>query len=171
MSKTTFRQLEEKDLPDRVRWFNNKEITQYLGPSVKDGTTLEKQTEWFEHYRQGDDRKMFVIEHDGKPVGNVGLTDISKTDLNAGIFIFVGEQGYQGKGIGQEAIKFILDLGFNDLILHKIWLYVCELNEAAIALYRKTGFEQEGRLKDMWRIDGKYYDEIVMAKFNPKDKE
>jgi len=43
---------------------------------------------------------MFVIEYDDKPVGNVALTDISKNDSNAGLFIVIGEKKFPGKGIG-----------------------------------------------------------------------
>ncbi len=165
----TFRKLEEKDLPDRVSWFNKKEINQYLSSEARLGTTLEKQKEWFDRYIKNSDRKMFVIESDGRLVGNVGLTDISETDCNAGLFIVIGEKEYWGKGIGEQAIHFILDFAFNQLNLHKVWLYVCDANIGAINLYEKCGFKQEGRLKQMWRIDGEYYDEIVMAKFNPND--
>lgn len=170
MQNITFRNLEEKDLPDRVRWFSQKDVSQYLGASVREGTTLEKQREWFKQYAKKTNIKMFVIEADGKPVGNVALTEISEADSNAGLFIAIGERDYQGKGIGTKAIEFILNFGFNQLNLHKIWLYVSELNVSAINLYEKCGFEKEGQLKDMWKIDGKYYDEIAMAIFNPKDR-
>lgn len=171
MENITFRPLEEKDLPDRVRWFNQKEISQYLGPEIRNGTTLKKQKEWFLRFKKLGDREMFVIECNGTPIGNVALTDISKEDSNAGIFIVIGEKDFHGKGIGEKAVQYIVDLGFNKLHLHKIWLYVGEPNIAAQNLYLKFGFQEEGRLKEMWKIDGKYYDEIVMALFNPNEKE
>lgn len=170
MPNITFRKLEEKDLPDRVRWFSQKEIGQYLNSQFRLGTTLEKQQEWYARFIKRDDIEMYVIECDGVPVGNVALTDISKTDSNAGLFIVVGDKDYQSKGIGTKAVNFVIDRGFNELGLHKIWLYVCAENVNAIKLYDKCGFAQEGLLKDMWKIEGKYYDEVVMAVFNPKDK-
>lgn len=171
MADITFRELEEKDLPDRVRWFNQKEVSQYLGSQVRHGTTLEKQKEWFARFMKIDDRKMYVILYDGKPVGNVALTDISKKDRNAGLFIVIGETNHHRRGIGTKATEFILDYGFGELNLHKIWLHVFSPNVGAIKLYEKCGFKVEGRLKEMLKIDGKYHDEIVMAKFNPKEKE
>ena len=170
MPNVSYRKLEKRDLPDRVRWFNKIEVSRYLNADARKGTTLKKQQEWYARFIKKDDILMYTIESDGKPVGNVALTDISKTDSNAGIFIAINCD-YYGKGIGMKAIQFILDLGFNELNLHKIWLYVCAENVPAINLYKKCGFKEEGRLKDMWNVDGKYYDEIVMAIFNPKDND
>ena len=156
-------------MPDRVRWFSQKEISQYLGTEIRLGTSLSKQKQWYYRFTRKTNIKMFVIECDGKPVGNVALTEISKVDCNAGLFIVVGERDLHGKGIGTAAIEYILDYGFNQLDLHKVWLYVSELNVGAIKLYEKCGFKKEGQLKDMWKIDGKYHDEVVMGIFNPKE--
>jgi len=167
--KITFRPLEQKDLDDRVRWFNDKQITQFLGSSVQQGTTMKKQEYWFKNARKQGNIKTFVIEADGKAVGNVALTDISPINENGGLFIVVGEKEYHQKGIGTFAIDYITDFAFKELNLHQVWLYVCEENVPAIKLYEKCGFEKEGLLRDMWKIKGKYYGEIVMVKFNPKN--
>ena len=169
MNKISFRPLTEKDLPDRVRWFNDKKITQFLGTSVRQGTTIKKQENWFKNARRLGNIKTFVVECDGKPVGNVALTDISGINENAGLFIVIGEKDYHRKGIGTEATNFITEFAFKELGLHQVLLYVCEENLPAIKLYEKCGFEKEGLLRDMWKIKGKYYGEIVMVKFSPKD--
>lgn len=170
MSNITFRLVEKKDLPDRVKWFNTKDISKYLSTQFRKGTTLKKQEEWYSNYLKDSNKKIFVIEYDGKPIGNVGLTEISQEDNHAGLVIFIGEKEYQGKGIGKKAVQYIVDYGFDKLNLHQIWLYVCAANTNAIKLYEKCGFAREGLLKEMWKYGDKYEDEIVMAIFNPKDK-
>ena len=169
MPPITFRPIEKRDLPDRVRWFNKIEVSRYLNSNLRKGTSLEEQQEWYARFLKKDDIKMFTIESDGKPVGNVALTNISENDSNAGLFIAI-DSAYFGKGIGTKAIQFILDYGFNQLGLHKIWLYVCAENKPAIKLYEKCGFKEEGCLKDMLKIEDKFYDEIVMAILNPTEK-
>lgn len=169
MSKITFRPLTEKDLEDRVRWLKDKKIIQYLGNVSHETSTQKKQEDWFKRNKKLCNNKFFVIEADGKPVGNIALTDISPINMNGGLFIIIGEKDYQRKGIGTEATNFITDFAFKELGLHQVWLYVCEENMPAIKLYEKCGFEKEGLLRDMWKIKGKYYGEIVMVKFNPKD--
>ncbi|MCX6812787.1 MAG: GNAT family N-acetyltransferase [Candidatus Berkelbacteria bacterium] len=99
--KITYRPVTKNDLPDRVRWFNDLEISQFLGDIVRSGTTLAKQKKWFEKILKEKNRKDFVIEVDGKPVGGVALLEINKIDKNAGIFIFVGEKRFWGKGVAK----------------------------------------------------------------------
>lgn len=154
---------------DRVRWFSNPEVRQYLGNPVRHGTSMEEQNKWFEKEESSSDRAMFTILVNDKVVGNVGLSEIDETDKNAGIFVVIGDKNYWRQGIATEAVKFIIDHGFNKLKLHKLWLHVYEPNTAAIKLYEKLGFSSEGCLKEMALIDGKFVNEITMGMINPKD--
>jgi len=48
--------------------------------------------------------------------------------------------------------------------LHRLELTVMAHNEAALALYKKMGFEIEGRKKHTLFINGSFVDEYCMAK-------
>ncbi len=48
--------------------------------------------------------------------------------------------------------------------LHRIELTVMTENAAAIALYKKRGFEIEGTRKDAYIINNRYVNEYMMAK-------
>lgn len=169
MAKISYRPLKHSDLEIRVKWLNNPMVSRYLGSNVREGTTLAKQEEWFSKYKDDKSRELFVILADDIPVGNVGITNINLLDRNASLFIMIGEESYWGKGIAKEAIRYIVNYGFDKLNLHKIWLYVYSINERARNLYRSVEFIEEARLKAMVIIDNKFYDEIVMAIFNTKE--
>ncbi len=159
-----------KDLAYRVDWFENSEIRRYLGPSVRNGTTLEKQKKWFQKLQKDNKCKFFVIKVDKKPIGNVSLGEISKIDKNASIFIVIGDKDYWGKGVAPDALKYITDYGFNELKLHKIYLYVIPSNVRAVRCYEKFGFIKEAVHTEMSKIDGKFHDEIFMSLTNPKEE-
>ena len=165
--KVKFRPLTKLDLADRVRWFNDPDVSQFLGSPIREGTNLSEQKKWFSKYKNDESRKLFVIEADRKPVGNIGLIEIDRKDKNAGLFIFIGEKDFWSQGIAKQAIQYILNYGFKKLWMHKIWLCVCALNERAIRLYEGVGFEVEGRHSDMYKIDGRYYNELFMSLINP----
>ncbi|KJA22154.1 hypothetical protein HYPSUDRAFT_77508 [Hypholoma sublateritium FD-334 SS-4] len=69
----------------------------------------------------------------------------------------------QGKGIGTAVTRSMLDHAFIHLYMHRIWLAVFEGNDKAIAVYRKCGFVEEGRMRKANWFAGQWKDEIYMG--------
>ena len=74
-----------------------------------------------------------------------------------------------GHGICSECIRLIVEYGFQNLRLHKIFLRVLADNEIARKSYEKAGFMQEAYLKDEVCIRGIYKDLILMRIINPQE--
>lgn len=166
MLELKYTKLDRSHLPHRMKWLNDAEVNRYLGHQVRNGTDEAFHTNWFDEYEKDDSREIFLILDGDKPIGQIGLLDINLFDKNASLYILIGEKDYWHKGIGAEAMKFILNYGFEELGLHKIWLEVHAKNENAIKLYKKFGFIQEGYFKENVLYEDGYGDEIRMAKFN-----
>lgn len=76
-------------------------------------------------------------------------------------------QGYRGQGVGSRLMNAIAEHA-KKIGLEKIELHVYTSNLAAIALYRRFGFEQEGVIKKYRKLDDRYFDCLMMGKFlNP----
>ncbi|KAE9404067.1 acyl-CoA N-acyltransferase [Gymnopus androsaceus JB14] len=70
---------------------------------------------------------------------------------------------FWGRGYATEVLTFIIDYAFQQLAMHRISLGTFANNTAAIKVYKRVGFVQEGvRRKANW-MDGKWQDEILMA--------
>ena len=78
----------------------------------------------------------------------MGLSNISKLNKNADLFIAIGEDNCRDKGIGKIAMEWIINYGFNKLNLRKINLGVVKNNIPAVKLYKSLGFVIEGEMKD-----------------------
>ena len=78
-----------------------------------------------------------VARHD-HPVGHAMLVDGEDGSHELAIFVL---QAYQGAGIGTELLETTLGAA-QQQGLDRVWLSVERWNRAAIALYRKTGFER-----------------------------
>ncbi|CEH28430.1 GNAT family acetyltransferase [Aneurinibacillus migulanus] len=73
---------------------------------------------------------------------------------------------FWGHGIGKNLLKESISWADSNGI-KKITLNVLETNDKAIKLYKRFGFEIEGILKnDKILADGKYYNTIIMGRFN-----
>jgi len=158
----------QKDIPCRVKWLNNPIVNKFIGEEPAQKTNLKKQQEWFSNYQKSKNKKFFTICDNSKPIGFMGLSNISKSNKNADLFIAIGEDDYRGKGIGKIAIKWIVNYGFNKLKLHKINAGVIKNNIFAIKLNKSLGFVIEGEMKDEVCRNGRFYDFLSMAIFNKK---
>jgi RimJ/RimL family protein N-acetyltransferase len=71
--------------------------------------------------------------------------------------VLVGDKNTRGKGIGQQMIKEILKIAFDELQLHRVSLGVFDFNVSAIACYEKAGFIKEGLLRDSRKNGDEYW--------------
>ena len=154
------RLVEEKDLEKLVEWRNSDEMYQvfYEFPIPMSG-----QKEWFgRHLSSGD--LLFIIECSTSAIGTVGLQNIDLRNRHAefGRFMIPDIQ-YRNKGYGYQAVRLILEYSFDHLNLNRVYLDVLEYNSAAISLYEKMGFEQEGIKQKHIYKNGRYHNLICMS--------
>lgn len=69
----------------------------------------------------------------------------------------------QRKGIGTKLLERVIEWAKNSHTLEKIQLNVRASNLSAISLYKKMGFEEEGRLKNRIKIKDRYIDDVIMG--------
>jgi RimJ/RimL family protein N-acetyltransferase len=65
---------------------------------------------------------------------------------------------HQGKGYGGEAINWAVDWGFSSLALHRISIGTVSFNDRAQHLYKKLGFKEEGRVRECFWHNRRWYD-------------
>jgi RimJ/RimL family protein N-acetyltransferase len=102
----------------------------------------------------------FVAEEGGEVVGQL---HVARTRHGYGELGMMVAKGSRGQGVGtalmEAAIAWAREQG-----LHKLVLDVFPHNEAAIALYRKCGFVEEGRrVKQYRRANGELWDAVQMG--------
>jgi len=140
------RPLEREHLARCVKWFNDSDVTYFLG---REGPlTMAEEERWFNEYRQKIDEEIYALHVDDVHVGNVGLHRIDRVNRKADVGIVIGERDYWSKGYGTDAMRTILRYAFDRLRLHKISLDVLEYNTRALRSYEKCGFVREGVRRD-----------------------
>ena len=106
-----------------------------------------------------------VIKENNKQriVGSASLkfnpNEHSKHKAELGITV---HDDYQNVGIGTTLVKHLLNIAQLKK-LRKVWLQVNTNNDVAIHIYKKAGFQIEGKLCKERYINNKYRDEYRMA--------
>ena len=167
----TFRPITADDIPDKVRLYNDKEITRYL--NYEEEFSVEQSLRWFEKVKNDPTRFENIIEdvENGKPrkVGIVGLFDIDLKNRMAGFYITIGERNYQGRGIARKVTVDFLTSCFLEFQLEKIYLFTHQENLRAQRLYERIGFVREGVLRHELYVRGRfinrYYYGILRGEF------
>jgi len=110
-----------------------------------------------------------IIE--GRIVGMVGVVTFPNKPRrkHAGAIGISVHEDWQGKGIGKELMRAIVDLADNWLNLTRLELEVYADNAAAVRLYERFGFEVEGKLRQHALRDGQFVDAIVMGRLRATD--
>lgn len=93
----------------------------------------------------------------------VGLLRVEVSRHGFGEFGMLVDRGWRGRGVGSALVAAAGDWARGQR-LHKLCLEVFAHNAAAIALYRRCGFIEEGRrVKQYRRANGELWDSIVMG--------
>jgi len=103
---------------------------------------------------------------DGEVVGNLGLETYPNRPRvrHAGSIGMAVRDDWQGRSVGTALMGAALDLADNWLNLSRIELRVYADNSAAVALYKRFGFEIEGNHRCYAFRDGEYVDAYSMAR-------
>lgn len=165
--KVILKAYEKSDIEMAHKLFNNFEMQRFLSPSAIFPISFEEEAEFVASCGKNKDKtySFAVTTLDGKYIGGCGYMNANWRNRTAWIGIAIADPEYWGKGYGTEAAQLLLDFIFNELNLRKVLLNVFSFNERAIKCYQKLGFKEEGRLKEQVYKDGKYTDDIIMAKF------
>ncbi|MGG4166355.1 GNAT family protein [Rossellomorea vietnamensis] len=127
-------------------WGPNKEkdSQDFVNQAIKD-STLNPRT-----------RFVFAIIHDEMVIG-AGEFNIRDFTNKGGEIGYIVNPDYWGKGIATEVATLLIDFGFGELKLHRIYATCDPRNTGSSRVLEKVGMTKEGRIredllmKDGWR--------------------
>ena len=156
--------------PDDLEVFGERErdpeIVRMLGGEAADAgrrPTPEEARRWYESVSTSTNPHEWIIDVGGRHVGSCRLFNPVEWDRRASYAIGISEPALLGRGLGREASALVLDHAFGPAGLHRVELQVLAYNTRAIACYRACGFVEEGRQRQAARVDGAWYDFVLMA--------
>ncbi len=163
------RAIEREDANENyLKWLNEPQITAGLASGTFP-STLTALKSYVEQKSTDKNTVMLAIcdQKTNKHIGNIKLDNFDWVSSTCELGVLIGDTSFWGKGIGYEVCKLTIDYAFSQLNIRKILLAVYANNMAAIKVYQKLGFNNEGTLKDQIWQNGAYIDKHFMGLFNP----
>jgi UDP-4-amino-4,6-dideoxy-N-acetyl-beta-L-altrosamine N-acetyltransferase len=165
------RPFNKEDLKRLHEWRNDPEI-RLLSMMHPYPVSLQNDESWLDSViaDTSNTKIVWAVENieDTLLIGYFQFSKINLIHRNASLGIIIGDKKSRGKGLGKEIMILGLKYAFDTLGLNKVSLDVIEINYSAIKLYKEIGFIEEGRFKDHFFFNGKWYSVVRMAYFATK---
>jgi len=148
--RKNFREVRELGLVDQEKWFESLQTTKHIN-------------------------FMFTIVDLGmnKPIGAAGLLYVNWINRAADFSFYIGEnESYiDDNGMAGEAVELLINYGFNNLNLNKIWMELYEFDLKKIDFFKNEfDFKTDGVLRQNCFEGGKYWDSHIISLINNEYK-
>ena len=167
--RLVLRNLTKEDKYDLFEIRSNPTTMQYIPrPIAKTVDDVSQLIDIILGYTATNERINWAVTEKGndKLIGFIGYPNFKHESLRAEIGYMLNPN-YTGKGIAYEALKAIIDYGFNTIGLHSIEAIIRTENKASVKLIEKAGFVKEAHFKDYIFHNGQFYDEFVYSLIAP----
>jgi RimJ/RimL family protein N-acetyltransferase len=156
------RAWQKADLETFTRWFDDPEVTIYLGNAYP-ALSYEEEERFYESTSQQKHRYCIVTKDEGVLIGNCAIHGIDTKNRSAEMGIVIGEKAYWNKGYGREALTLLMEIGFEGLGLNRMWLQHVDFNERGHRCYLAAGLTEEGRARQANFVKGAFHDDVIMS--------
>ena len=142
-------------------WRNRPEVSAYM--YTDHSISPDEHARWFASALAAADRRYWIIELDGEPVGLANLAGIDAARRRCEWAYYLAEPSVRGRGVGAVVEFMVIDHVFKDLSLHKLWCEVLIDNEAVWKLHESFGFVREALYRDhVWKA-GHFQDVVGLG--------
>lgn len=155
--------LEEKHVLDFLSWTDYEDPLFAMYNFSEDEDTVG---DWFRWKTKGRRDRYFAILMEDRAAGYMGLKGISRISRSAELGIILDRAVIDG-GVGRASITWLLNHGFFNLGLERIFLEVLPWNGRAIHLYESLGFEASN---PVYRPVELSWQELMDTAFDPYRK-
>ena len=151
------------DLQSLVKYANNYNIAKNLTDKFPYPYTIENGRLFIDSATKNSPPNILAIDINNEAVGGIGIhpqSDIHCKNAELGYWL---AEPFWGNGIITKAIIQMVEYGFTNWDINRIFARPFETNIASQRVLEKAGFILEGRFKKTLFKNGEYLDELVYA--------
>lgn len=152
-------EIQQQHLYDLYRLFGDNKVTEFYNiKTFKEPKDGQIYLDWFQKRlkEQAGIRWGIQLKGEDSIIGTIGYNNFTeKHRANLGYDL---QSAYWHKGYITEAIKVVIEFGFNDLNINRIEAEVMTGNIRSEQLLLRVGFKREGCLRDWMYWDNRHFD-------------
>ena len=152
------RLVEPADSPRLLAWRNSPDVAAYM--FTEHLISQAEHDRWFAAAMAAPDRRYWIIEAEGEPVGLANLIKIDRAASRCEWAYYLGEASTRGKGLGALVNYLVLCYVFETLELNKLWSEVLAENEVVVKLHQSFGFTREALFREHVSKNGRFHDVV-----------
>ena len=163
--RIVLREFRQEDISGIRSWVNDADTVRCMGGAFQRPQTWEESESYLSNILNGGAGGVNLVIADREKkryLGQCALTRVDQTARCAELAIVMAPDSAR-QGYGREAIGLLLDFGFRQMNLNRVYLRVYAENDRAVRCYRACGFREEGRLREHVYFDGHYGDVLEMG--------
>ena len=168
--RLVLRRIIIEDAPDYFLLRSNvdamKHICKPLQTNIEEAKTLIYKINEMVNFNDGIGWGV-CLKNENRMIGTVSFHKIEKEHYRAEIGYML-EPSYWKKGIISEAVKAIIDYGFNELNFHSIEAHIDPANIGSEKILQKCNFVKEAYYKENYFYNGQFLDTAVYSLLNQK---
>ncbi len=161
---TRLRAIEYDDLDKLLEWRNKVELRRNFREYKELNSSNQKN--WFETNVLNSDKTMMfaILDEECNLIGACGICYIDWVNRNADLSIYIGyNDEYIDDKYAPDAVKLLLNYGFDELNLNRIYVEVYDIDHKKKDLIEKLGFKLEGKHRQTHWTEGKWCDSLFYS--------
>ncbi len=163
--RLVLRPMEVGDAPAIFTYQSDPEIFRYMSPEPPASVDVVSEGigKWLA--LPAEKRRpcwMMVLKGSDRIVGTVSFNQLDPENA-AGQLGYEVAREFWGKGLATEAVRAVIDYGFNAMKLNRISAYCWEENRASRRVMEKAGMQYEGTLWEVKYAKGAFQDMRIYA--------
>lgn len=163
MSDLTIRPWTLQDKANLIQFANNPKISGNMTDGFPFPYTSEQAIGFLGMVMSMEPLRIFAIDYQGEAIGSIGLhpqTDIYRMNMELGYWI---AEPFWKRGFATEAVKMMIDYGFKEFEVQRIFARPFSRNRASCRVLEKAGFTLEAEFEGTILKNSLIEDERVYA--------
>ncbi|AEJ40262.1 conserved hypothetical protein [Sulfobacillus acidophilus TPY] len=148
-----------------IEWLQNPEVARLTHIITRPVSRREIEEEFHAYFQGKSSVQHCAIVHrtTGQLLGKIHWEECLKGPDVYEMGIVIGKPDWWRMGYGAEACLLAGDILFHEMKAHKVMYLCAEYNTPMIELGLRNGFVEEGRIRDRFYVNGRYWDGIWLG--------